>query len=118
VEPEVTPPRSRGVCTFFAAAVGITYFGMLVLSVRYGQQDQRAADYMKLGQFLNGELNWYQDARVYGAVALLFALVSLLFGLSPLARITIPVAGACYVLLVFSGDWIAGLIESWARQGG
>jgi len=48
-------------------------------------------------------------------VSLLCALGSLLFGVSPLARITIPVAGASYVLLVFYGTEVGGLIEGWAR---
>ena len=101
MEPEVRQPRSRACCTALAAfgfvllIVGVTYFAMLVLSVRYGGQGERASAYYELGKFLTGGLEWYKDARVYGAVALLSALVSLLFGVSPLARITLPVAGAC-----------------------
>jgi len=123
VEPAVKGPRSRTLCTGFAAlgfvlmVVGITYFAMLVVSVRYGRQETRATAYYELGQFLTGRLEWYKDARVYGAAALVCALTSLLFGVSPLARMTIPVAGACYVLLLFQGDRIAKLIESWARSG-
>ena len=123
MEPEVRQPRSRACCTALAAfgfvllIVGVTYFAMLVLSVHYGGQGERAAAYYELGQFLTGGLEWYKDARVYGAVALLSALVSLLFGVSPLARITLPVAGACYVLLIFFDDPIRRLIESWAKSG-
>jgi hypothetical protein len=97
--------------------VGITYFAMLVLSVRFGDQGARAAAYYELGQFLTGEMEWYKDARIYGAVSLMAALTSLLFGVSPLARITIPVAGSCYVVLVFFGDTVGRLIETWAQRG-
>jgi hypothetical protein len=122
VEPAVNEPRSRTLCSAFAGfgfllmIVGITYFAMLVLSVRYGTTEARAASYVELGQFLSGQLEWYRNARVYGAVALLCGLTSLLFGVSPLARITLPVAGACYVLLVFWGKEVGELIESWARS--
>lgn len=123
MEPAVRGPRSRALCTAFAALgfvvliVGITYFGMLVLSTHYGQQDMRATAYYELGQFLTGKLEWYKDGRLYGAVSLLLALTSLLFGMSPLARITIPIAGVCYVALFFFGDRFARLIETWARAG-
>ncbi len=122
MEPEVKAPRSRTVCTAFAGSgflimiVGITYFAMLVLSVHYGGQEARATAYYELGQFLGGGLEWYKDARVYGGLALFCALASLLFGVSPLARITLPVAGGCYVLLVFWGERVGVLIESWAKS--
>jgi hypothetical protein len=123
VEPEVRTPRSRRLCAAFAGLgfllmiVGITYFAMLVLSVRFGDQGARAAAYYELGQFLTGEMEWYKDARIYGAVSLMAALTSLLFGMSPLARITIPVAGSCYILLVFLGKHVGKLIETWASSG-
>jgi hypothetical protein len=122
VEPEVTSQRGRAVCTalaglgFVILIIGVTYFGMLVLGVRYGGQEARAIRYIEMGQFLSGGLEWYKDARLYGGVALLCALISLLFGVSPLARITIPVAGAWYVGLVFYGDPLRRLIEEWARR--
>ena len=90
---------------------------MLVLSVRFGGQGERAAAYVELGRFLTGEMEWYKDARIYGAVSLMAALTSLLFGVSPLARITIPVAGGCYVLLVFFGEQVGRFIETWAKSG-
>lgn len=123
MEPAVKEPRSRRLCSAFAAVgflvliVGITYFAMLVVSVHYGQQEMRAAAYYELGQFLTGKLEWYKNARIYGTASLVLALTSLLFGMSPLARITIPIAGTCYVLLIFFGDRIAKLIETWARSG-
>ncbi|HEX5135502.1 MAG TPA: hypothetical protein VFY93_00890 [Planctomycetota bacterium] len=124
MEPAVKAPRSRALCTTFAGTgfllmiIGITYFAMLAISVRFGgDQGERAASYVELGRFLTGEMEWYKDARIYGAVSLMAALTSLLFGVSPLARITIPVAGTCYVLLVFFGHQIAKLIEGWASLG-
>jgi hypothetical protein len=124
VEPALTPRRSRRLCAAFAGLgfllmiVGITYFAMLVLSVRFGDQGARAAAYVELGRFLTGDMEWYKDARIYGAVSLMAALTSLLFGMSPLARITIPVAGTIYVLLVFFGGAVSRWIESWAHGGG
>ncbi len=121
MEPEVRPPRSRALCTLFAGLgflvliVGITYFAMLVLSVRYGAAEARMADYVDLGRFLSGQLEWYRNARVLGGLALVSSLVSLLFGVSPLARITIPIAGACYVVLVAYGEELGVLLEGWAR---
>jgi hypothetical protein len=114
--------RSRGLSTALASSgfviliVGITYFALLVLSIRYDTPDGRASAYYELGQFLTGGLPWYQDARVYGAAALLCALVSLLFGVSPLARITIPIAGACYVTLLVFHKPIGDLLARWAVQ--
>ena len=123
MEPAVRPSRTRALCATFAGLgfvvliVGVTYFAMLVLGVRYGGDEPRATAYYELGRFLYGGLDWYKDARVYGGVSLLCALVSLLFGVSPLARITIPVAGACYVGLVFYGEPLGRLIEGWAMRG-
>jgi len=116
-------PRSRALASGFASLgfviliVGITYFAILVLATHYGEQPDRAAAYRELGLFLSGGLEWYRDGRVYGALALLCALISLLFGLSPLARITIPIAGACYATLYFWGEPIKELIFRWAKSG-
>ena len=126
MEPEVTAPqpRSRGLCTLLAGIgfvvliIGVTYFALLAVSARYGGQEARATAYVDLGRFLSGGRVWYKDARVYGGVALLLALASLLFGVSPLTRITIPVAAACYFLLVFRGEQLGKLIESWALKKG
>jgi len=124
VEAAVAPrARSHAGASAFASLgfviliVGITYFAILVLATHYGEQADRAAAYRELGLFLSGGLEWYRDGRVYGAVALLCALVSLLFGLSPLARITIPIAGICYATLYFCGDPIKDLIFRWAQSG-
>jgi hypothetical protein len=83
--------------------------------VRNCAPEPRAAAYVELGQFLSGQLEWYRNAHVYGSLSLVSALVSLLFGVSPLARITVPVAGGCYVVLFVFGDKVGALIESWAR---
>jgi hypothetical protein len=116
------PARSRALSTALASVgfviliVGITYFALLVLAIRYDAPDARASAYYELGQFLTGGLPWYQNAQVYGATALLCALASLLFGVSPLARITIPIAGACYVTLFFFREPIMGALIRWAQQ--
>jgi len=114
--------RSRGLCAFFASLgfvvliMGITYFAILVLSIRYGAENDRAAAYYELGGYLSGTLEWYRDARVYGAVALLFSLTSILCGVHRLARITLPVAGVCYIVLHAFGDQISEVISEWARM--
>ena len=66
--------------------------------------------------FLSGRLEWFKDARVYGAVSLLLALVSLLFGVHRLARITIPVSGVIYATLHIWGERIWDVITQWARS--
>jgi hypothetical protein len=102
---------------FLILVVGLAYFAMLVVAVHYAHDEQRAASYYELARYLSGRLEWYQDARVYGAASLLCALVSVLFGVHPLARVTIPVAGVAYVFLQFWDDWVWELITSWARHG-
>jgi hypothetical protein len=112
--------RSRGLASFLASLgfvvliTGITYFAILVLSIRFGEVEQRATAYYELGKFLSGQLEWYKDARVYGAVSLLCALTSILFGVHRLARITLPVAGACFLVLAVFGPQIRDAIYRWA----
>jgi len=103
---------------FLVLVIGITYFAILVYSVHYGEGEARATAFREIGLFLSGKLAWYQDARVYGAAALLFALISLLFGVHPLARITLPVAGIAYALLHLFQSEIQDLLTRWARSGG
>lgn len=113
--------RSYAVASFFASLgfvvliMGITYFAILVLSIRFGAEADRAAAYYELGYYLSGKLQWYRDARVYGLVALLCSLISILFGTHRLARITIPIAGACYLVLHVFHDEISSVISEWAR---
>jgi len=124
---EVVDARSsaaRAVSTFFASlaflllVAAIVYFALLVLSVHYGGNESRARAYRELGLYLSGGLEWYRDARILGAASLLSALVSLLFGVHPFARITIPVAGLAYLTLHIFGDEIFALIREWALRGG
>lgn len=116
-------PRSRRGASFLASAsfliliIGITYFAILVLSVHYGESENRAAAYRELGMFLSGQLEWYRDARVYGAASLVLALASLLCGVHPLARITLPVAGLAYAVLHLGGEQIRDLLYQWAVLG-
>ena len=103
---------------FLVLIIGVTYFAALALSIHWGgSPEDRAAAFRELGMFLSGsdELGWYQDARVYGAVSLLLALLSILFGVHPLARITLPVAGLAYVVLHVFGDQIRDLLTRWAH---
>jgi len=100
---------------FVVLIVGITYFAMLVLAIQFAEQDERGAAYYELAMFLSGRLEWFKDARVYGAVSLLLSLLSLLFGVHRLARITIPVSGAIYATLHIWGDRIGGIITEWAK---
>ena len=103
---------------FLILVIGITYFAILVFAARYGEGEARATAFREIGLFLSGQLAWYQDARMYGAAALLLALVSLLFGVHPLARITLPVAGLAYLLLHLYEEEIQDLITRWAQSGG
>ena len=102
---------------FLVLIIGVTYFAALALSIHWGGPENRAVAFRELGMFLSGDLGWYADARVYGAVSLLLALVSILFGVHPLARITLPVAGLAYVVLqpYVLGDQIRELLTHWAR---
>ncbi|MGQ0615211.1 MAG: hypothetical protein ACT4PV_15870 [Planctomycetaceae bacterium] len=111
---------SRGLAQALAGAaflilvVGVTYFAILVIAVRYGEEARRAAAFHELGQFLTGGLAWYQDARIYGASSLVLALVSILFGVAPLARITLLVSGSIYVTFLLFGEQITEALRLWA----
>lgn len=111
---------AQGIATTFASigflllVAAITYFALLVLSVHYGENESRARAYRELGLYLSGGLEWYRDARILGAGSLLAGLISLLFGVHPFARITIPVAGLAYLTLHIFGDEIFALIREWA----
>ena len=116
--------RSRRIATMLASAgfvvmvVGVTYFAFLVLTAHYGSEERRYTAFRELGMFLSGEGNlaWYQDAKVYGAVTLLLALASLLFGVHPLARITLPVAFLIYVGVHLYGAEMQELLIQWATS--
>ena len=116
--------RSRSIATALASAafltmvIGISYFAILVLTTHYGDPERRYAAFRELGLFLSGEgsLAWHQDARVYGSVTLLLALASLLFGVHPLARITLPVAAVIYVVVHLFGPQINELLIQWATS--
>ncbi|MHC4449184.1 MAG: hypothetical protein ACYS0E_03430 [Planctomycetota bacterium] len=121
------PPRetrrqslARSLCTLFASlgflvmVIGITYFALLVASVHFGDPETTARAYREIGLYLSGQQEWYRDARVYGASSLLCALVSLLFGVHPFARITIPVAGLAYLVLHLFGHEVFEAIRKFA----
>jgi hypothetical protein len=121
------PPRryrlGQSLCTLFASlgflimVVGITYFALLVASVHFGDLETTARAYRELGLYLSGKLTWYRDARVYGAGSLLCALLSLLFGVHPFARITIPVAGLAWLILHLFGNQVFEAIRRFAIEG-
>ena len=106
---------------FLILVVGVTYFGMLVLAVRYSEVPQeRFTATAELGQFLgtrDPDWAWYRDGRVYGGASLLLALISILFGVHKLARITIVVSGLSFAVLQIWGDAIREILTSWARGG-
>lgn len=122
---EVAPAVRRSRCfaallasgAFLVLIAGISYFAILVFTVQATAGNERATAYREMGLFLNGQLEWYRDARVYGATALLLALISLLFGVHPLARITLPVAGAAYVVVHVYGEELRDLLARWALHG-
>ena len=101
---------------FLILIVGLTYFGFLVLTVQFGEGEARAAAYRELGLFLSGKQAWYQDARVYGAISLVLALLSVLLGPHPLARITIPVSALIYSVALVFGDQLREVMSEWARR--
>ena len=125
----VAEPRSReakklirqALCTLFACVgflllvIGLTYFALLAASVALGDAEMQARAYRELGFYLGGELEWFRDARLYGGGSLLAALVSVLLGRHPFARITIPVAAILYVVLYFFDDTILEVVKSWAE---
>lgn len=102
---------------FVLLIVGITYFAALVVYVRFGPAETRATAFVELGDFLSGRGEWFRDARTYGGGALLLALLSILFGVHPLARITLPIAGALFLILHLRGDEIRELLTELARRG-
>ena len=119
------PRRPRALATWFASlgflilTIGIAYFAILVLAIQFAETSaDRATHYYELAKYLSGRLEWYLDARVYGAASLLSALISVLFGLHPLARVTIPVAGLCYAVLHLFSETIWEMITSWAQRLG
>lgn len=102
---------------FVVLVVGITYFASLVLTVQFGEPESRAAAYRELGLFLSGTGQpWYGDSRVYGLASLVLALLSVLLGPHPLARITIPIAGILYGVVYFFGDDLREIMSRWARM--
>ena len=103
---------------FVLLIVGITYFATLVIYVRFGPDATRATAFIELGDFLSGQGEWYRDARTYGGGALLLALFSILFGVHPLARITLPIAGALFLILHLRGDEIREMLTELARRAG
>jgi hypothetical protein len=106
---------------FLILVVGVTYFAMLVLAVRYSEEPaERFTAARELGLFLgtrDPDWAWYKDGRVYGGASLLLALISILFGVHKLARITIVVSGLAFAALQIWGDAIREVLTSWARGG-
>ena len=110
--------RALASAGFVLLIVGITYFAILVLYTRYGGPQERALAFVELADFLSGAGAWYRDARTYGGGALVLAILSILFGVHPLARITLPISGAIFLILQFYGEELRELLTIWARLGG
>ncbi len=112
---------SRRLARFFASAgfvvlvVGLTYFGALVLTIVFGDTEMKATALREVGLFLTGKESWFQDARIYGALSLVLALLSLFFGNHPLARITLVASGLVYLTFLLAGHeitaWIVGIAQ-------
>ena len=110
--------RTLASAAFVLLIVGITYFAILVLLTHYGGSQERAVAFVELADFLSGGGAWYRDARTYGGSALILAILSILFGVHPLARITLPISGAVFLVLQFYGEELRELLTIWARLGG
>ncbi len=121
--PPPKQPRALAVtlasAAFLVLIIGITYFVILLATARYGDDASRATALWELGQFLTGDLPWYQNAIsgtslpraiVYCAGSLLLALFSILAGSHSLARITLLVSGALTVVLTLWPDELAAFI--------
>ena len=121
--PPPKQPRALAVtlasAAFLVLIIGITYFVILLATARYGDDASRATALWVLGQFLTGDLPWYQNAIsgtslpraiVYCAGSLLLALFSILAGSHSLARITLLVSGALTVVLTLWPDELATFI--------
>ncbi len=110
--------RTLAVTGFLLLIIGITYFAILVFSVRFAAEETtRAAAFVDLADFLSGSRGWYENATVYSAGSLALALTSLLFGVHPLSRITLPIAVVVVVALQVYGEEIRVVIAEWARRG-
>lgn len=112
-------PVTLASAAFLVLIVGITYFVILLVTARYGDDPSRATALWELGQFLTGDMPWYQNpimgtrmprAIVYCAASLLLALFSILAGSHSLARITLLVSGALIVVLQLWPHELAALI--------
>jgi hypothetical protein len=101
---------------FLILVIGLTYFAWLVVSVEFGNEDMQARAYRELGYYISGQLEWYRDARLHGAAALVFSLASLLCGRHPFARITLPVACIVFVGLYFFSDQMLEVLREWATR--
>ena len=119
------PARQRALAAtlasvaFLVLIIGITYFVILLFTARYGDDANRATALWELGQFLTGDMPWYQNtiagtgmprAIVYCAASLLLALCAILAGSHSLARITLLVSGALTVVLVLWPHELPALI--------
>lgn len=106
---------------FLILVIGVTYFAILVLAIRFSEApEERFTAVRELGLFLGSrdpEWAWYKDGRVYGGASLLLALISILFGVHKLARITIVVSGLAFAVLNFWGDAIREVLSRWAMGG-
>ena len=126
----VTEPRSKeakklirqSLSTLFASlaflvlVIAMTYFAWMVMAINSGGDELRARTYRQLGAYIGGELEWFRDAQVHVGSALLFALLSILLGRHPFARITLPVAVVLYVAVYFFDESILRVVREWASR--
>ena len=89
----------------------------MISTMKFGAEGVRIQCSGRRGGAEMGRREWYRDGRVYGGASLLLALISILFGVHKLARITIVVSGLSFAVLQIWGDAIREILTSWARGG-
>jgi hypothetical protein len=95
--------RNLAALGFVVLVVGVTYGSILVVRALYSDDENaRETAWIQLIDFVSGNTEWYLKASTFGAGSFVLAVVSLLFGVHPLARITLALSGTAFVALQFA----------------
>jgi hypothetical protein len=95
--------RNLAALGFVVLVVGITYGSILVVRALFDDnEDAREAAWVQLIDFVSGHTEWYLKASTFGAGSFVLAILSLLFGVHPLARITLALSGTVFIALQFA----------------